>query len=125
MKEKKNLLSQNTEIWDADDELIISKSARLVFSTPPRLEAHDRSKALSRRSIGIGRDKSNGVIIADPLVSKFHAIITVKKGAAYIRDTGSTNGTFVNDERVSDRIPRELRRGDQVLLGGTKLTIAY
>lgn len=122
---KKEFLSQDTFISDPDDELIISKNARIFCCGVPTLEAHGKSKVLGRNTVGIGRDKHNGVIIADPQVSKFHAILTFKKSSAYLRDTGSTNGTYVNDSRIPANRDVELSDRDVVVLGTTKITIYY
>ncbi|POQ98810.1 hypothetical protein AU468_12280 [Alkalispirochaeta sphaeroplastigenens] len=125
MRERKNLFSQDTFISGGDDDLVIQKAATIRCGLKPLLEAHGKSKALSRKSIGIGRDKHNGVIIADPQVSKFHAIITFKKGDAFIKDTGSTNGTLVNGEKLPTNKPRLLKDQDLVIVGTTRLTIRY
>ncbi len=49
-------------------------------------------------------------------VSRHHARIVVRAGAATIEDLGSKNGTFVGGERVTE--PRALCNGDQVRVGG-------
>lgn len=55
--------------------------------------------------IKIGRDKSNDIQINEPRISRNHAIIThLGDGKFDIRDLGSTNGTFVNGERITQRI---------------------
>ncbi len=80
---------------------------------------------LNRTSFGLGRDRHNGVIIADPKVSKFHAMITVRKGTAYIEDSGSTNGTFLNGKRLVRGASTPLQEGDVLILGAVELKIAY
>lgn len=122
---KKEFLSQDTFISDPTDELVIRKNARIYCAGVPRLEAHGRSKVLGRNAIGIGRDKHNAVIIADSQVSKFHAIMSFKKSTAYIRDTGSTNGTYVNDTRIQPNREVALADRDILVLGTTKITIHY
>lgn len=122
---RKEFLQQDTFISDPTEDLVIRKSARIYCRGVPRLEAHGRSKILGRNTVGIGRDKHNGVIIADPQVSKFHAILSFRKSAAFIRDTGSTNGTYVNDEKIPRNRDVELADRDVLILGGTKITILY
>jgi pSer/pThr/pTyr-binding forkhead associated (FHA) protein len=51
-------------------------------------------------------------------VSRRHAHIFVKSGAPFVEDLGSTNGTFVNGERVGDSAV-ELKNGDSIAFGGT------
>ena len=65
--------------------------------------------------IMIGRDSSNGVAINDPEVSRRHARLTFQGGKYVIEDLGSTNGTFINGQRLSG--PHVLKAGDVVALG--------
>ena len=48
-------------------------------------------------------------------VSRKHCAILVEEGAAAIEDCGSTNGTFLNDQRISGR--QELKDGDRIRVG--------
>jgi two-component system cell cycle response regulator len=62
----------------------------------------------------IGRAPEADVCIADRLVSQRHARVVVSpEGAVFIEDLGSTNGTYVNAEKVKRHA---LRDGDEVLL---------
>lgn len=122
---RKDLFSQDTLISGAGSDVVVTKSARIVFSIVPMLEAHGRSKMLNRQSFGLGRDRRNGVIIADPKVSKFHATITLRGRKAYIEDSGSTNGTFLNGKKLSGSTSTPLKDGDILLLGNVQLKIAY
>jgi S-DNA-T family DNA segregation ATPase FtsK/SpoIIIE len=70
-------------------------------------------------SSSIGRDASNRVTLADPLVSKTHARITVGEGIELV-DAGSANGTLVNGQVVDRAF---LVTGDQVTLGDTVFTV--
>lgn len=121
---KKDLFSQDTMVSGESRELVVTKSARLVLGAAPRLEAHGRSKLLNRKSIGIGRGRQNGVIIADPKVSKFHASITFANKRAYLKDTGSTNGTYLNGKALAYDKPRELHDGDIIVVGNVELTVS-
>src|SRR5690348_16894200 len=57
-------------------------------------------------------------LAADDSVSRRHAVIGVdEKSHAWIRDTGSSNGTFVNDRRVELDSDHPLRNGDRLRLG--------
>ncbi len=69
----------------------------------------------------IGRDKGMGLSLSDSEMSSHHAEVGVSSGSAYVLDKGSTNGTFVNDERVEPDIPRTLKDGDVIKLGSTTL----
>ena len=124
-KKRKDLHSDDTFISMPSEELIISKSATIFCGRVPRLEAHGKSKTLTRKAVGIGRDKSNSVIIADTKVSKFHALISFKKDAAYVRDSHSTNGTAVNGKTLTPGKDTELKQGDVIVVGSTELKIRY
>ena len=63
----------------------------------------------------LGRAPGNHVVLPEATVSSRHAAIWVEAGRAWLRDTGSRNGTFVNDQRI--RGPVELRDGDRIRLG--------
>lgn len=63
----------------------------------------------------IGRDSSNGVAINDAEISRRHSRLTFQGGKYVIEDLGSTNGTFVNGQRLAG--PVVLKAGDVVSLG--------
>lgn len=75
---------------------------------------------IEHRESRLGRGSGNDITINDELVSKQHAIIIAsqdedEKGFSYfIKDCGSTNGTFVNDEKVKES---RLENGDIIRLG--------
>jgi len=63
----------------------------------------------------IGRESGNTVIINDPEVSRRHVKLTLQGESYVIEDLGSTNGTFVNQARLTG--PYMLKNGDVVSLG--------
>jgi len=69
----------------------------------------------------IGRDKSNSLVINDEGISVFHAELRREDNKLYLRDCGSVNGTFLNGNRVSDKV--EVRAGDAVRLHLVELEI--
>lgn len=68
----------------------------------------------------IGRGPDNEIVLPDDQASRRHATIWVAQGNVYIRDEGSTNGTFVRGQRIA--APTLLRAGDQVQIGNMLLT---
>lgn len=58
--------------------------------------------------------------LQDPTISSRHAtmVIDATTGSVNVEDTGSTNGTFVNDEHIGYGGRRELRDGDRIRFGG-------
>ncbi|HVK14637.1 MAG TPA: FHA domain-containing protein [Gemmataceae bacterium] len=69
----------------------------------------------------IGRDPACQLRPASPAVSKQHCGISVRDGKVYVRDCGSTNGTFVNGEQVAAE--REVENGDQLKVGPLEFTL--
>jgi pSer/pThr/pTyr-binding forkhead associated (FHA) protein len=62
----------------------------------------------------IGRSSSNDIQIAEQHVSRQHAVVSYRDGIFMINDLGSSNGTFVNDNRVNEPYP--LFAGDEIRL---------
>ncbi len=70
-------------------------------------------------ALQVGRGENNGLVIGDRNVSTLHAMIEpAGTGKFRIRDLESRNGTFVNGEKVTDRM---LDDGDVVVLGSSVL----
>jgi len=63
----------------------------------------------------IGRDSSNSVAINDAEISRKHSRLSFQGGKYVLEDLGSTNGTFVNGQRLAG--PVVLKAGDVVSLG--------
>jgi pSer/pThr/pTyr-binding forkhead associated (FHA) protein len=83
------------------------------------LELPDGARhVLGRQPCTIGRHRDNTLAILDGNVSRRHAIIRLVDGEFVLTDLGSTNGTFVNGNAVSDHAlvaDDEVRVGDTVL----------
>ena len=67
-----------------------------------------------------GSGETVDIPLADPTISSKHAVVAVdgSAGTVSLEDTGSTNGTFVNDEHLGFNGRRDLRDGDRVRFGG-------
>ena len=68
----------------------------------------------------IGRSDESDIFLVDPSVSRKHALIDVDAGWPIVHDMESTNGTFVNGERIETR---RLNEGDLVAFGKTELRL--
>ncbi|HEU4588202.1 MAG TPA: FHA domain-containing protein [Gemmatimonadales bacterium] len=55
--------------------------------------------------VNIGRGESNDLVIPEPSVSATHAKLQRREGIWVLSDLGSTNGTFVDGERISEETP--------------------
>lgn len=73
-----------------------------------------------QRNCSIGRAPSCDLVLADPKVSRRHALVQVQKQYQFwLMDLGSSNGTYVNGQRVTQ--PVLLRNLDQIELGPFRL----
>jgi len=72
------------------------------------------------KDVDIGRAVKNGISIRDPYMSSKHAKIISEGGKYYIKDYGSTNGTFVNGKPVKNA-SQALNDGDKIRIGQVDL----
>lgn len=70
--------------------------------------------------ITLGRAPDNTIVISDPTISGRHARLYLQGSQWYIQDLGSTNGTFVNNVRVTQY---PVHTGDQIRLGAIVIQI--
>jgi pSer/pThr/pTyr-binding forkhead associated (FHA) protein len=84
-----------------------------LFIEESPMGGHER---LAAPGTTIGRAEAD-VELSDPDVSRRHAVIRLVDGGLAIEDLGSTNGTFVNERRISGIV--ELAAGDKVRFGNT------
>jgi len=72
---------------------------------------------LGERTLSVGRSTECDIVIPDTNVSRRHAEIRPTIDGFSLVDLGSTNGSLVNGERVTQR---ELREGDELVFGNTR-----
>jgi len=70
---------------------------------------------LQKSEIYIGRDPSNDLVIGDAEVSRKHARLIWQSGGYILEDLGSTNGTYLNGQRLLG--PHVMRPGEVIQLG--------
>lgn len=68
----------------------------------------------------VGRNAESEIFLVDPSVSRHHALLDVRDGVLIVRDVGSTNGTFVNGQRVQQQT---LHVGDAVAFGKSEMVV--
>lgn len=68
-------------------------------------------------SMSIGRKEDNTLVLQDQTVSGNHTKIIIKNNIAFVEDLNSTNGTYVNGERVAGRV--KLFPKDKIKVGNT------
>jgi predicted component of type VI protein secretion system len=70
---------------------------------------------LTKDELTIGRDVSNDIVINDAEISRKHARLYLGPAGYNLEDQGSTNGSFVNDQRLVG--PHALRHGETIRFG--------
>jgi pSer/pThr/pTyr-binding forkhead associated (FHA) protein len=76
---------------------------------------------ISSDEVTIGRENSVILIEDDGEVSRNHAVVRLSADGLEVVDSGSTNGTFVNEQRIAE--PTPLNRGDILRVGQTRLDV--
>ncbi|HVP51347.1 MAG TPA: adenylate/guanylate cyclase domain-containing protein [Terriglobales bacterium] len=91
--------------------------ARLIISAP---DGKRGILELTKPVITVGRGNANDLVLNDPSVSRFHAVVKQSpEGAVLIADRGSTNGVMVNGARITAEV--ELHKGDRARIGAYEL----
>ena len=88
--------------------------ASLVIVDPPELRA--RSWPIDQ-SVTLGRAASCTITLDDSFASQQHAQVSHRSGQYVVEDLGSTNGTYVNRQRVA--APTVMNPGDRMQIGNT------
>lgn len=109
----KSVRSRNTKAEENKPYLkLLNKRERLDFKIE---EAYTLDKNLS-----VGRTPDNDIALGDPFLSKKHARFTVREGQVFLEDLDSSNGTFVNGNRLSKGADSLLADGDKIRMGNVE-----
>ena len=87
---------------------------------PYLLDPSGQEHSLTNTVTRMGRAVENEIVILDKRSSREHAIIRREGRKVIIEDQGSTNGTYLNGERLQHVV--QLRDGDQVRVGDVAFT---
>ena len=89
------------------------------------LEGPDSGKTIfiTGKALYIGRDEAMcSLVLSDTEVSRQHARLSLHDdGAIHLEDMGSSNGTYVNEEKIGG--PKKIRPGDRIRLGSSVLNL--
>ena len=99
-------------------EKTVTLRERPVLTVTRGPAAGEVYELLGRPRVSIGRAKANEVVVDDVSVSSEHCRIRPEDGRGVVHDLKSTNGTFVNERRVTRHV---LSEGDVVKIGETAL----
>ena len=95
-----------------------AEPTELVVHLP---QGRPRVIPLDSHDVTFGRAETSTVVLADQFVSDAHARVYWADGAWLVTDLGSTNGTYVNQRKVT--APQILAPGDQIGIGKTTVQV--
>jgi pSer/pThr/pTyr-binding forkhead associated (FHA) protein len=111
-----DIVSKPADAASAPGEVYVARFA---------IKGAEKEKRLDFSSEGrctVGRTGGNDLVLDDTSVSKMHAALSVTAdGNLFVADTGSTNGTFINDQRIAYGKAMVLVEGDKVRFGQIKV----
>lgn len=119
--EEDELFDVTSEVTVLSDRDSVLKRARatghaiLIILSGPRLGYR---VLLSQNEFVIGRGAGSSLQLEEDAISRTHARVMRRGDAHYLVDAGSTNGSFVNYARISER---RLEHGDEIQIGHTLL----
>jgi pSer/pThr/pTyr-binding forkhead associated (FHA) protein len=113
-----------------DATQVFASNKTAAISAPPKKEVAPASLVGGGKSIPLklglntfGRRAENDVVISDPYVSGRHGVIEIEESGVYITDTGSSNGTVLNEARLSPNMRTTLDPTDVIRLGSLEFTV--
>lgn len=95
---------------------MVTESETTAEPVPYLTDSTGKEHFLRGEVITIGRAVDNDIVITSKRVSREHTRIRCESWRVVLEDANSTNGTFLNDERVMS--PVDLRDGDRITIGG-------
>lgn len=104
------------------DAYLVDQATRTKALVLPKISGR-RKKLSFSAELSAGRGTGNRLRLDDPTVSGKHCVFYWDGGALYLRDLGSTNGTYVNDQVALSGTPWRLEQGDIIKLGRYTLEV--
>lgn len=118
----------HTDLEQAGDtgvsmETPCDESTALHYSLEGRFRPNGPISVIPIRdaSFTVGRKPDNSLSLSDSTVSSHHAVIDQVSGFLFLRDEGSTNGTFVNGRRIE--APQRVVDGDLIQFGAAVMRV--
>lgn len=95
-------------------------SAQREFPTITLQEGYGNTREIpiNRKSLIIGRENDSDIVVAEPNVSRHHAVISSTAEGVFIEDLGSANGTFVNSAPI---VQVQIKHLDTIQIGSSML----
>ncbi len=96
----------------------VARALNLVVLEPPTYAGRQFEVM---RELTIGRAAGCQISLDDTFMSQLHARVSPSDGGIVVEDLGSTNGTYINQQRVTAAV--QANAGDRVQLGGIVLEL--
>jgi pSer/pThr/pTyr-binding forkhead associated (FHA) protein len=104
----------------------INERRALTVNINEQQNPEPRSLTFPSSPVRLGRNKLNEIILEQPFVSQWHALVRYQGSEVVVMDLGSTNGTIVNGQRLQSRTPTTLTSmSDVVQIGSITLTFGF
>jgi hypothetical protein len=87
------------------------------------LDGKESAYTVTDKTFTIGRSQDAGLTLEDPRVSRSHLTVTLRDGKVWIEDSGSTNGTLVNNRRIQGKNWFQVEFSDRIKLGTSPIEI--
>jgi ABC-type multidrug transport system ATPase subunit len=81
-----------------------------------------KSQVLQYGRIAIGREVGSDIQLEDPSISRYHAVISYEKNKFWLEDLKSTNGTYLNGQKIHGKV--ELLENDNIVISLTKISLS-
>jgi pSer/pThr/pTyr-binding forkhead associated (FHA) protein len=111
-----------TQVFSSNKTAAISAAPK-VEVPPAKLVGEGKEFALHKGSNTFGRKSDNDISITDPYVSGKHGIIEIADDGLFVTDIGSTNGTMLNDAKLSPNMRTAITTEDVIRLGSMEFRI--
>ena len=113
--DSKNIVS-NLDEYD-----YIDKPQVTLIKLKPTSPQYPIIKLTESQKITLGRDRSNDIVINNRYLSTSHIEIELIDDSIYITDMGSTNGTYIDGDKLEPYQSIELREGENLILGSEEV----
>lgn len=114
----------------ANATAVISSNKTAAIAVPPKVEVapatlvgEGNEYPLKAGLNSFGRKSDNDVSIADPYISGKHGVIEIAADGVFFTDIGSTNGTMLNDAKLSPNMRTAITSDDVIRLGSLEFRV--
>lgn len=115
MTQSADPLNNNINSQDASDTPVLGDEAlSSTWQLSAISEALGGLQLTVTDSLSVGRGSDNDVVLGSKEVSRNHAILSVLNDKLYVKDLDSSNGTFINDQRIESNKSKYLKPEDTI-----------